>query len=201
MVSLPMGRRNPSCDGEQVSQSTSTTRLSALAHSLPTERRGHWAVDALGAPHVGERTEKALVSSFVDRIAELSPQLVTFNGRRLIFPSCDIAQWSMKSRHRDCHPGPISIGTPKMRSISATFCPLSFPRKATLHELCRVMGLPGKPDALMAERSRNTISTGRIRKLPSTVKLMSSTPIGSGCDTNCFGVSFSTMRSKQARRI
>jgi 3'-5' exonuclease len=40
----------------------------------------HWTVTALGAPHVGERPEKALISAFVDRIAELSPQLVTFNG-------------------------------------------------------------------------------------------------------------------------
>jgi hypothetical protein len=35
---------------------------------------GRWTVTALGAPHVGERPEKALISSFVDRIAELSPQ-------------------------------------------------------------------------------------------------------------------------------
>jgi len=35
----------------------------------------HWAVDAVGAPHVGERTEKELISAFCDKIAELSPQL------------------------------------------------------------------------------------------------------------------------------
>ena len=35
-----------------------------------------WVVDALGAPHVGERTEKEQISSFVDHIAELNPQLV-----------------------------------------------------------------------------------------------------------------------------
>jgi hypothetical protein len=40
----------------------------------------HWTVDALGAPHVGERTEKQLIGAFCDRIAELKPQLVTFNG-------------------------------------------------------------------------------------------------------------------------
>ena len=39
-----------------------------------------WAVDAIGAPHVGERTEKELITAFCDKIAELSPQLVTFNG-------------------------------------------------------------------------------------------------------------------------
>jgi hypothetical protein len=32
----------------------------------------HWAVDAVGAPHVGERTEKKLITAFCDKIAELS---------------------------------------------------------------------------------------------------------------------------------
>jgi hypothetical protein len=49
---------------------------------------GKWwlGIDALGAPHVGERSEKQLISSFVDRIAELSPQLVTFNGSSFDLP-------------------------------------------------------------------------------------------------------------------
>jgi predicted PolB exonuclease-like 3'-5' exonuclease len=47
-----------------------------VAHREPH----HWAVDAVGAPHVGERTEKQLITSFCDKVAELSPQLVTFNG-------------------------------------------------------------------------------------------------------------------------
>ncbi|MGO9547696.1 MAG: hypothetical protein ACLPPF_23265 [Rhodomicrobium sp.] len=29
--------------------------------------QGAWIVDALGAPHVGERTEKQLIAAFVDR--------------------------------------------------------------------------------------------------------------------------------------
>src|SRR5262245_1682618 len=47
---------------------------------------GRWSVDALGAPHVGERSEKALISSFVARIAELTPQLITFNGSSFDLP-------------------------------------------------------------------------------------------------------------------
>jgi hypothetical protein len=38
------------------------------------------AVDTLGAPHVGERSEKQLISAFVDKIGEVNSQLVTFNG-------------------------------------------------------------------------------------------------------------------------
>jgi predicted PolB exonuclease-like 3'-5' exonuclease len=46
----------------------------------------HWAVDALGAPHVGERTEKELIQAFVDKIAQLNPQFVTFNGNSFDLP-------------------------------------------------------------------------------------------------------------------
>jgi 3'-5' exonuclease len=45
-----------------------------------------WVVDVLGAPHVGERPEKELITSFVNRIAELNPQLVTFNGTSFDLP-------------------------------------------------------------------------------------------------------------------
>jgi predicted PolB exonuclease-like 3'-5' exonuclease len=50
------------------------------------KERDCWAVDAVGAPHVGERTEKQLISAFVDKIAELNPQLVTFNGNTFDLP-------------------------------------------------------------------------------------------------------------------
>jgi 3'-5' exonuclease len=55
--------------------------------TLVAHREGdHWAVDALGAPHVGERTEKQLIATFCDKIAELKPQLVTFNGSSFDLP-------------------------------------------------------------------------------------------------------------------
>jgi hypothetical protein len=50
------------------------------------KERDHWVVDALGAPHVGERPEKELIASFVERIAQLRPQLVTFNGNTFDLP-------------------------------------------------------------------------------------------------------------------
>ena len=46
----------------------------------------HWVVDALGAPHVGDRSERELIAAFVDRIATLNPQLVTFNGSSFDLP-------------------------------------------------------------------------------------------------------------------
>jgi predicted PolB exonuclease-like 3'-5' exonuclease len=53
-----------------------------VAHRKPD----YWAVDAVGAPHVGVRTEKELITAFCDKIAELRPQLVTFNGNSFDLP-------------------------------------------------------------------------------------------------------------------
>jgi hypothetical protein len=39
-----------------------------------------WRIDALGAPHIGERSEAELISAFVEKVGELRPQLITFNG-------------------------------------------------------------------------------------------------------------------------
>jgi predicted PolB exonuclease-like 3'-5' exonuclease len=58
------------------------------------QEEGSWVPTALGAPHVGERPEKALISSFVEWIGDLKPQLVMFNGSSFDLPaicrSCDI---------------------------------------------------------------------------------------------------------------
>ena len=43
---------------------------------------GPWMIDALGAPHACERPEKALIASFVDRIAELSPPAARNGSKR-----------------------------------------------------------------------------------------------------------------------
>ena len=35
-----------------------------------------WQVDALGAPHIGERPEAELIGAFVDKIGQLRPQFM-----------------------------------------------------------------------------------------------------------------------------
>jgi predicted PolB exonuclease-like 3'-5' exonuclease len=57
----------------------------------------HWAVAAFGAPHVGERTEKELITAFCDKIAELSPQLVTFKVTASTCPCCATVPWKYDS--------------------------------------------------------------------------------------------------------
>ena len=51
-----------------------------------------WAVDAIGSPHVGARTEKVLIQSFVDRIAELIPNWSLSTAIALTCQCCAIGQ-------------------------------------------------------------------------------------------------------------
>src|ERR1700730_6737816 len=47
---------------------------------LATRTANGYEVQVVGAPHIGQRTEKELIESFVNKIAQLSSQMVTYNG-------------------------------------------------------------------------------------------------------------------------
>jgi hypothetical protein len=74
----------------------------------------HWVVDALGAPHVGNRSERDLIAAFVEKVAELKP---SFD-----LPVVRYVRWSTKCPPLVCWHVPTFTGTPMMRLICVTCC-------------------------------------------------------------------------------
>ena len=126
----------------------------------------HWAVDAIGAPHVGERTEKQLISAFVNKIAELNPELVTFNGNTFDLP---VLRYRAMI-HAVSAPGltlrpyfnRYTEDALDLCDVLSSFAPHT---KASLNELSRIMGLPGKPDSIDGTEVERYFLDGKIKEI------------------------------------
>jgi len=125
-----------------------------------------WRIDALGAPHVGERTEGELISAFVERIGQLRPQLITFNGHSFDLPV--LRYRAMVNR--------IAAGGLQVRpyfhryaddaldvcDALGSFAPGA---KAKLDEISKILGLAGKPEGVDGSRVEAMVLAGQIEEV------------------------------------
>jgi predicted PolB exonuclease-like 3'-5' exonuclease len=126
----------------------------------------HWAIDALGAPHVGERSERQLISAFVGKIAELNPQLVTFNGNSFDLP---VLRYRAMI-HSIAAPGLAERSYFHRYSEDAldlcdALSSFSSGARATLNEISRIMGLTGKPDGMDGSEVEKYHKEGKIKEI------------------------------------
>jgi predicted PolB exonuclease-like 3'-5' exonuclease len=125
-----------------------------------------WKVNALGAPHVGERTEKELISAFLEKVGELNPQLVTFNGNSFDLPVLRYrAMINMVSAVGLSARPYFNRYTDDAIDLCDVLASFNSQGKATLHELSRAMGLPGKPDGIHGGEVEAYFREGRIREI------------------------------------
>jgi 3'-5' exonuclease len=127
---------------------------------------GHWVVDALGAPHVGERTEKQLITAFCDKIAELNPQLVTFNGNSFDLPvlryRAMINEVSASGLSARPYFNRYTEDALDLCDALSSFAPQA---KASLNEISKIMGMPGKPDNIDGSEVERYFLDGKIKEI------------------------------------
>src|SRR5207237_9087430 len=106
-----------------------------------------WRMDALGAPQVGQRTESELRGSCAERVGQLRPQMVTWNGHSFDLPV--LRYRAMVNR--------VSAGGLQVRpyfnrysddaldlcEVLGSYVPGA---KVKLDEVSKILGLTGKPE-------------------------------------------------------
>ncbi len=134
--------------------------------AIIAERTAHgWEVMSRGAPHAGRRPEKELIRSFVSRIADLQPTLVTFNGNGFDLP---VLRYRALV-HRISAPGLSSVpyfNRYSQQSVDLCDVLASYgSAKATLHEISRTLGFAGKSSGIDGSDVSRLSAEGRFDEI------------------------------------
>jgi predicted PolB exonuclease-like 3'-5' exonuclease len=125
-----------------------------------------WRVDALGAPHIGERSEAELITAFIEKIGQLRPQLITFNGHSFDLPV--LRYRAMVNRipavglqvrqyfHR------YTDDALNLCDVLGSYVPGG---KVKLDEVTKILGLTGKPEGVDGSRVEEMIAAGQIEEV------------------------------------
>lgn len=125
-----------------------------------------WRVSALGAPHTGERPEPELIQSFVDRIEQLRPQLVTFNGNGFDLPVLRYRAMLHRVSASGIHARPyFNRYTNDAIDLCDALASFGSSPKMKLDELSRFLGLAGKPQGLEGSKVEGMVAAGQIAEV------------------------------------
>jgi predicted PolB exonuclease-like 3'-5' exonuclease len=135
-------------------------------HWRPGREPPSWRIDALGAPHIGERTEAKLISDFIEKIDQLLPQLITFNGHSFDLPV--LRYRAMVNR--------VSAGGLQVRQYFHRYTDHALDlcdalgsympgAKVKLDEVSKILGLTGKPEGIDGSRVEEMVLAGQIEEV------------------------------------
>jgi 3'-5' exonuclease len=141
-------------------------RIACIGALIASRTPNGWQVDAIGSPHIGERSEKDLIQAFVDKIAELRPRLVTFNGSSFDLPVLRYrAMINKVSAPGLAARNYFNRYTDDALDLCDVLASFDQRAKVSLHELCRVLGLLGKPDGIDGSQVETYYLAGRINEI------------------------------------
>lgn len=133
---------------------------------MAVQRDGMWKVEALRAPHLGERDEKSLISAFLTAVEKFRPKLVTFNGSSFDLPVLRYRG----GLHEVFAPGLYQAPYfHRYGEASVDLCDVlaSYDGrgKVSLDVLCRTWGIPGKPDTIDGSQVGDFSEAGRFEEI------------------------------------
>src|SRR5215471_15181548 len=141
-------------------------KIACIGALIASRQPEGWRVDALGAPHMGERPEAKLISDFIEKIGRLRPQLITFNGHSFDLPVLRyramvnrISAAGLQARqyfHR------YTEDALDLCDVLGSYVPGG---KVKLDEISKILGLTGKPDGIDGSRVEEMVQAGQIEEV------------------------------------
>jgi len=160
-------------DGEAAREKLGEKFPKLIFHAIVTIRaliaervEGVWIVRSLGAPNIAERTEAELIQSFVDRIAEYRPQLVTFNGSSFDLPVLRYRAMINRVSAPGLALRPyFNRYTEDATDLCDALASFDQRAKTSLNDLCRALSFSGKPDGMDGGEVERYVREGRIAEV------------------------------------
>lgn len=123
-------------------------------------------MDSLDAPHTGERSEAQLITDFIEKIGQLRPQLITFNGHSFDLPVLRyramvnrVAAAGLQVRpyfHR------YAADALDLCDVLGSYVSGA---KVKLDEVSKILGLSGKPIGVDGSQVEEMFLAGRIQEV------------------------------------
>jgi 3'-5' exonuclease len=128
----------------------------------------HWATVAVGAPHVGDRSEKELITAFVDKLDALRPQLISFNGNAFDLPvlryRAMISEVSAPALSKRAYFNRYTSDSLDLCDVLASF---NSTGRVKLDALAKILGFAGKPADVDGSQVEEYFNAGRIADIAS----------------------------------
>jgi predicted PolB exonuclease-like 3'-5' exonuclease len=125
-----------------------------------------WDVKSVGAPNTSARSEKDLIKSFVGKVAELCPRLVTFNGSSFDLPVVRYRALlhQLPAPGLSCRPY-FNRYTDDALDLCDVLSSYDSRGKISLDELSKALGHPGKPVDIKGHQVDEFYRSGRIEEI------------------------------------
>ncbi len=141
-------------------------KIACIGALIASPQPEGWRVDALGAPHLGERPEARLISDFIEKIGQLRPQLVTFNGHSFDLPVLRYRAMVNRIPAEGLQVRPYfrryAEDALDLCDVLGSYVPGS---KVKLNEVAKILGLSGKPEGLDGARVEEMVNAGQIEEV------------------------------------